>query len=71
LTHGVHNFIGLDGLLPTEIRKIVWKQIDSYNSTEFRKERVVNVNRENGAFIITNDNETSITAKKIILARWY
>lgn len=70
-SHGVHNFIGLDGLLPTEIRKIVWKQIDSYNSTKFRKEKVVNINRENGAFIITNDSETSVMAKKIILAIGY
>jgi thioredoxin reductase len=70
-SHGVHNFIGLDGLLPTEIRKIVWKQIDSYNSTEFRKKKIVNVNRENGAFIITNDSETSVRAKKIILAVGY
>src|ERR671910_2365848 len=63
-SHGVHNFIGLVGLLPTEIRKIVWKQIDSYNSTDFRKEKIVNVNRENGAFIITNDSKTSIGEKK-------
>ena len=70
-SHGVHNFIGLDGLLPTEIRKIVWKQIDCYNSTEFREEKIINVNRENGAFIITNDSETSVRAKKIILAVGY
>ena len=70
-SHGVHNFIGLDGLLPTEIRKIVWKQIDSYNSTDFRKEKIVNVKRENGAFIITNDSETSVRAKRIILAVGY
>ena len=68
-SHGVHNFIGLDGLLPTEIRKIVWKQIDCYNSTEFREEKIVNVNRENGVFIITNDNETSVRAKNYS-CRW-
>jgi thioredoxin reductase len=26
-SHGVHNFLGLDDLLPSEIRKIAWKQI--------------------------------------------
>jgi hypothetical protein len=36
-SHGVHNFLGLDGLLPSEIRKIAWKQIDKYDSAEFRK----------------------------------
>jgi thioredoxin reductase len=34
-SHGVHNFIGIDGLLPTEIRKIAWKQIDSYGSNPY------------------------------------
>ena len=70
-SHGVHNFIGIDGLLPTQIRKIAWKQIDHYNSTEFRKEKIVNVNKEDGAFFITNNNETSIKAKKIVLAVGY
>ena len=70
-SHGVHNFIGIDGLLPTQIRKIAWKQIDHYNSTEFQKEKIVNVNKEDGAFFITNNNETSIKAKKIVLAVGY
>jgi thioredoxin reductase len=70
-SHGVHNFIGIDGLLPAQIRKIAWKQIDHYNSTELRKEKIVNVNKEDGAFFITNDNETSIKAKKIVLAVGY
>jgi thioredoxin reductase len=70
-SHGVHNFIGIDGLLPTEIRKIAWKQIDQYKSTELRKEKIVNVNKEDGAFFITNDSETSIKAKKVVLAVGY
>jgi thioredoxin reductase len=57
-SHGVHNFLGLDGLLPTDIRKIALKQIDKYNSAELRKEEVVNVNKEDGIFFITSDNET-------------
>jgi thioredoxin reductase len=70
-SHGVHNFIGIDGLLPTEIRKIAWKQIDQYKSTELRKEKIVNVNKEDEAFFITNDSEASIKAKKIVLAVGY
>jgi len=70
-SHGVHNFIGIDGLLPTEIRKIAWKQIDSYGSTELRKEKIVNINKGDGAFLVTNDNETSVKAKKIVLAVGY
>jgi thioredoxin reductase len=45
-SHGVHNFLGFDGLLPTDIRKIAWKQIDKYDSAELHKEKIVNVNKE-------------------------
>ena len=39
-SHGVHGFLGLDGVLPTEIRNVAWKQIDKYDSAEFRKEKI-------------------------------
>jgi thioredoxin reductase len=70
-SHGVHNFLGLDGLLPTEIRKTAWKQIDKYGSAHLRKQKIVNVNKEDGIFVITDDNETSIRAKKVVLAVGY
>lgn len=71
-SHGVHNFLGLDGLLPIDIRKIAWKQIDKYNSAEYRQEKIVNVNKEeDGIFVITSDNEKSIRTKKIVLAIGY
>jgi thioredoxin reductase len=70
-SHGVHNFLGLDGLLPTDIRNVAWKQIDCYNSTELRNEKIVNVNKKDGVFFITNDNETSVKAKKVVLAVGY
>jgi hypothetical protein len=68
-SHGVHGFLGLDGYLPTDFRKIAWKQIDKYHSAELRKEKIVNVNKEeDGLFFITSDNETSsIKAKKVVL----
>ncbi len=71
-SHGVHNFLGLDGLLPMDIRKIAWKQIDKYNSAELRKEKIINVIKEKDEkFVITSDNERSIMAKKVILAVGY
>src|SRR5215213_2490426 len=71
-SHGVHNFLGLDGLLPIDIRRIAWEQIDKYNSAELRKEKIVNVNKEkDGIFVITTDNENSIRAKKVIFAVGY
>ena len=70
-SHGVHNFLGLDGLLPSEIRKIAWKQINKYDSAEFREEKIVNVNKEDGIFFITSGNETSVKAKKVFLPVGY
>jgi thioredoxin reductase len=71
-SHGVHNFLGVDGLLPTDIRKISWKQIEKYDSAELRKEKIEDVNKEeDDIFVITADNETSIRAKKVVLAVGY
>jgi thioredoxin reductase len=75
-SHGVHGLIGLDGFLPTDIRKIAWEQIDKYDSAELREERIVNVSKEEGEgeeglFLITSHNETSIKAKKVVLAVGY
>lgn len=72
VSHGVHNFLGLDGLLPKDIREISWKQIEKYSSAVFRQENIVNVNKqEDGKFVITSENEKSIMAKKVIMAVGY
>jgi thioredoxin reductase len=71
-SHGVHNFLGLDGLLPADIRKIAWQQIDKYASAELRKREIVNVRKnKDGLFLVTDDNGTSIQAKKVIIAFGY
>lgn len=68
-SHGVHNFIGLDGLTPAEIREVVWQQIEVYNSAELRRERVMDIQHhaDNG-FMVTAETGSSITAKNVILA---
>ncbi len=71
-SHGVHNFLGLDGLLPGEIRKIAWSQIHVYNSAELRDEQVVDVKRsDDGRFILTGADGGSYMATKLILAFGY
>src|SRR5918998_6208195 len=71
-SHGVHGFLGLDGFLPGDIRRIAWEQIQKYDSAELREERIVNISKEGGReeeeriFLITSDNETSIKAKKVV-----
>ena len=71
-SHGVHNFLGLDGLLLKDIRIVACEQIDKYDSAELRKEKIVNVIKEKDEiFVITTDSEKSIKAKKVILAVGY
>jgi thioredoxin reductase len=68
-SHGVHNFLGLDGLTPAEIRQQAWRQIEVYNSTELRSERVVNIQHDtDDGFLVTGETGSSITAKHVILA---
>ena len=71
-SHGVHNFLGLDGLLPAEIRRIAWEQIDRYKSTELRRERIVDIRRDdNGDFLVTNYQGDTVIARHVILAFGY
>ncbi len=68
-SHGVHNFIGLDGLTPAEIREQVWQQIDVYNSAELRRERVLDIQAHAEAgFVVTTETGSSIMAKHVVLA---
>jgi thioredoxin reductase len=65
-SHDVHNFLGLNGLLPSEIRKIAWKQIDKYDSAEFRK-KIVNVNKEDGTFSLQVIMKRQLKQRKLFL----
>lgn len=71
-SHGVHNFVGLDGLTPTQIREQAWRQIELYNSAELRSERVADVQQGAGnGFTVTGKSGIAITARHVILALGY
>jgi len=71
-SHGVHNFLGLENLLPAEIRETAWEQINAYQSAELREERVADVHRlEDRSFILTGAEGTELRATKIIVAVGY
>lgn len=68
-SHGVHNFLGLDGLTPAEIREQAWGQIAVYDSAKLRHERVIDVNHHaDKGFIVTGEAGSAVTAKHVILA---
>lgn len=71
-SHGVHNFVGLDGLTPAQIREQAWRQIEVYDSAKLRSERVVDVQANpQGDFSVIGEAGASITAKHVILALGY
>ena len=72
VSHGVHNFLGLDGMLPAEIRRIAWDQIDRYESAQLRYEAVVDIRRaDNGNFLVESDRGNRVVARHVILACGY
>ncbi|NDJ33643.1 MAG: NAD(P)/FAD-dependent oxidoreductase, partial [Chloroflexi bacterium] len=70
-SHGVHNFVGLDGLLPSEIREQAWRQIDVYDSVDLQAERVVDVQAHEGDFALIGEAGTSVSARHVVLALGY
>jgi thioredoxin reductase len=70
-SHGVHNFVGLDGLLPSEIREQAWQQIDVYDSAELQTERIVDVQFHEEGFAVSSEAGQSIIARHVILALGY
>ena len=70
-SHGVHNFVGLDGLLPSKIREQAWRQIDAYNSAELRTERVTDVQPHEAGFVLTGEAGISVSARHVVLALGY
>ncbi|MEO1166660.1 MAG: FAD-binding protein, partial [Chloroflexota bacterium] len=59
-SHGVHNFVGLDGLLPSEIREQAWQQINVYDSAELCVERVMDVQAHESGFAVSGEAGTSV-----------
>ncbi len=71
-SHGVHNFMGVEGMLPREIRERVWEQIDRYELAELRHEEVTDLDiDESGLFTVTAGDSEPLTVRRVILATGY
>jgi thioredoxin reductase len=71
-SHGVHNFLGVDGLRPAEIRELAWKQINVYQSTELCHEQVTTIEKGTDSYFdVTTDQGTLIRATHVVLASGY
>ncbi|MBE2269966.1 MAG: NAD(P)/FAD-dependent oxidoreductase [Anaerolinea sp.] len=71
-SHGVHNLLGLDGLLPDEIRERSWSQISVYESARRIREAVIAVQpADGGDFALTGSAGTAVRARHVVLAVGY
>jgi thioredoxin reductase len=71
-SHGIHNFIGVEGLKPAELREICWKEIARYRNAELRRELVTEVTRlGEQRFTVTGSGGSRISAPRLILAFGY
>ena len=72
-SHGVHNFVGLDDLLPQQIRDQAWDQIDRYDSAELVEDAVTHIGRATPGDddLIVDTPNASWQAKHVILTCGY
>ena len=71
-SHGVHNFVGLDGLLPSEIRDRAWTQINQYQSARHVLERVDAITRADGsADLLVHTATTTWRARHVVVVCGY
>lgn len=72
VSHGVHNFVGLDGLTPRQIRDQAWGQIDSYQSAEHHIQHIIDIQANTeGQFLVMGADGSNITAEHVILANGF
>ena len=68
-SHGVHNFLGLDGMKPAEIARVAREQIEAVGGVSFRRAEVAGVERaDGGEFVLTTDEGERLGAHHVILA---
>lgn len=71
-SHGVHNFVGLDALLPAEIRERAWSQIERYDAARLVGEEVVDIDRADpGGLTVYTDGGRAYHSRQVLLACGY
>jgi thioredoxin reductase len=75
-SHGVHNYLGFEGLLPAQIRQKAWQQIEPYPNIQLRKDPVVDIvphengrdSQDSGRFLVTTATGATLVTSKVLLA---
>ncbi|MFD2045037.1 NAD(P)/FAD-dependent oxidoreductase [Ornithinibacillus salinisoli] len=68
VTHESHGFITRDGIKPAEFKRIAKEELMNYPNLSVENQRVTDIKKENGTFIIQTVNGDYYRTRKIILA---
>jgi thioredoxin reductase len=67
-SHGLHGFLGHDGIEPAELLRIARAQLEPYDSVEVRDTMVTDVRQLESGFEVLLDDDTTLRARKLLLA---
>ena len=68
-SHGVHNFLGVEGMLPADVARTAWEQIDAVGGASLRRAEVANIEQSSdGDFVLTTAEGDRLGAYHVILA---
>jgi thioredoxin reductase len=67
-SHGMHNYLTRDDILPTDFLKICHKELEKYSVQRINK-TVVNARKnDDGVFVVKDENATLYHSKKLLVA---
>lgn len=67
-SHGMHNYLTRDDILPTEFIKICHKELDKYGVKLIRKKVVNGRKNDDDLFVVRDESGTVYYAKKMLIA---
>ena len=68
-SHGVHNFLGIEGLPPADLARTAWEQIDAVGGASLRRAEVADIEHSSdGDFVLTTTEGDRLGAHHVILA---
>jgi len=67
-SHGIHNYLTRDSILPIEFLKVAYKEVKKYGAVVSRREVVQARKLQSGIFLVTDQHRKKFYAKKLLLA---
>ncbi|SFL44213.1 Thioredoxin reductase [Gracilibacillus orientalis] len=68
VTHESHGFITRDGIKPSEFKRIAKQDLKKYSNLSIENQRVTDIKKENGFFIIQTSDGHYYRSRKVIVA---